>query len=369
MSKNNKTNKSKVKKVKKPLSTETKRNIGNVFKSIISNQAAVEGASEAPFWIAIIFFVVSIILPIIPTFVRESSKSATSAVASYNYGAQRGLFKVTEEFTKNGVKFNVVQGGYLSFEGITYNQDGYYVYDDIYKEEAPSTVEVYSFRVYVTEKVGDALSDLVLKLDAQKYEANTLNPYDESKKDYYDETKTEFYTPGFALFAKDTFVLAVYKNGTTTRAGNTPAGLNWNHLDANTNLLETVKKDTAELSGVKLEEKVFSNWKAVINDAYNDQRIITTWQTTGIYLGVYAGLVIFLGLMVFLLTRGKNNEFNYLKFMTCEYIVAWAAFTPAVLGMILSFIFGESMLGVMPFIILISIRVMWLSMRQLRPIQ
>ena len=93
------------------------------------------------------------------------------------------------------------------------------------------------------------------------------------------------------------------------------------------------------------------------------------WKTTLIYFGVYAGLMFFLGLMVFLLTRGKNNPFSSLNFWVCQKIAWWSAFSPAVLGMILGFVLSGNTIGSMAFVLLASLRIMWLSMRQLRPLQ
>ena len=74
-----------------------------------------------------------------------------------------------------------------------------------------------------------------------------------------------------------------------------------------------------------------------------------------------------MGLMMFLLTRGKNNPNRGLTFfITCK-IDAWITFTPALLGMILGFIWNAA--AGLGFIVLIGLRTMWLSMRQLSPTQ
>ena len=95
--------------------------------------------------------------------------------------------------------------------------------------------------------------------------------------------------------------------------------------------------------------------------------IKSMWSNTGIYLGVYAGLILFLGLMVFLLTRGKNNINRTMNFWVCQKVAWWSSFTPGLLALPLGFLLASNILGQMTFIVLLSIRVMWLSMRQLRP--
>jgi maltodextrin utilization protein YvdJ len=72
-----------------------------------------------------------------------------------------------------------------------------------------------------------------------------------------------------------------------------------------------------------------------------------------------------MGLMIFLLTRGKKNIFHIYTFGDCEKIAAWSMVSPALLSLILGFIFTDY--AMMFFIILLGLRVMWLSMKQLRP--
>ena len=87
--------------------------------------------------------------------------------------------------------------------------------------------------------------------------------------------------------------------------------------------------------------------------------------TSLLFLGIYVGLVFVMGLLVFVLTRGKNNMFNYLTFIDTQKIVWWACLTPAILAMILGFILTN--FAQMMFIVLLGLRVMWISMKQLRP--
>ncbi|MCR4880242.1 MAG: hypothetical protein K5906_04740, partial [Bacilli bacterium] len=76
-------------------------------------------------------------------------------------------------------------------------------------------------------------------------------------------------------------------------------------------------------------------------------------------------LTLFLGLLMFLLTRGKRNFNNYLKWYQCMCISAWAAFTPGLLGLIFGFLMPAY--AIMFFILFMGVRVMWLSMKQLSP--
>ena len=161
--------------------------------------------------------------------------------------------------------------------------------------------------------------------------------------------------------------MAVYKDNSVERAGTSLGGLTWNKSQ-NGELLTRVLNVSSDLANRAKTEAIFNNWKAILNETYTQQKNKTMLNMSLIYLGVYAGLVIFLGLMVFLLTRGKNNIFRSLSFFTCQKIAWWASFTPAILGLALAFLFSGNAIGQLAFILLLSLRVMWLSMRQLRPV-
>ena len=339
------------------MSPETKRNLGNVFKSIISNQAAIDGAKETPWWVATIFFVLSICLPVIPITVAYSKSYGSSFVSSYNYNSDVGVQNTFTSLKADGYVFNV-EGGLLSFNKPVSNDP---VATDTYRG-------AYNFLVYITDKTGDDLSAFVTILDNAKYESGTTNKYDEAKVEEYATNGTSFYTPGFVVFTKETMVMAVYKEGTTTRAGSTLGGLTWNNCPDGDIITRVLDVDN-ELTGANKTKAIFENWKSVLNETYIHQRDINTRNMSLIYLGVYAALVVFLGLMVFVLTRGKTNVYRYLNFWVCQKISWWASFTPAVLGMVLGFLMSSNVIGQMAFIVLASLRIMWMSMRQLRPRQ
>lgn len=349
----------KLKKQRKPMSPETKRNLINVFKSIISNQACIDGAKETPWWVATIFFVISICLPVIPITVSYSKAYGASFVSNYSYNADRGIENTFKAAKDAGWEINV-EGGLLSFNK---EADNTLVASDINNE-----THQYNFLLYATNKTGNELQSFVNGLDGAKYELGTANAYDETKAEEYTANGTQFYTPSFVVLAKETLAMAVYKDNSTNRAGASFGGLTWNKSQ-NGELLTRVLNVDETLTNRAKTEAIFGNWKVVLNETYTEQKNKTMLNMSLIYLGVYAGLVIFLGLMVFLLTRGKNNPFKYLNFWVCQKISWWAAFTPAVLGMIFAFIIQGNVIGQMGFIVLASLRVMWMSMRQLRPIQ
>ena len=363
MSKNQKPKK--LKKKREPMDPQKKRNLINVFKSIISNQACVDGGKEAPWWIAVIFLVLSMVLPVIPIVVSYSNAYGSSFLSSYNYSSDRGVQNTFESLKTNGVTLNIT-GDTLSYSKAV--SDEPIAVDIIHDTSRGAEYQYYNFMVYYTDRTGSQLSDFVNLIANTQYEVGTLNKYDEAKAGQYEADGTKFYTPSFVLLNKTTMAMAVYKTETTERVGTTAGGLNWNN-SAHGDLVARVLNVDASLEGTAKTKAIYNNWKSVLDETYLSAKNDTTLKMSLIYLAVYTGLMLFLGLMVWLLTRGKNSVYRYLNIWASEKIVWWASFTPAVLGLILGFVLAGNMIGQMAFIVLLSIRVMWLSMRQLRPVQ
>ena len=357
----------KLKKVKKQMSPKTRNILVNSFKGIISNQACVDNGKEAPWWLAIIFALVSVIIPLIPGFVSLDKAYGASFLNNGSFGIDRGLSEAFVSLKSENKELNI-KDGLLTYSGEVSGTKDYDLYKQVTTLSTIQDQEEYGFMLYYTTREGNELQDYVNQKVADYYKVGTL-----TKKDAGDAEGTAYYIPSFMILTKNTLVAATYKVDSTTRAGNTFGGLDW-WTTPNGNLvtyvLEGVESTTVEQVKHNTGDwaKVYNKWKAVFNQTYKNQKERAKWNTTLIYLGVYAGLIVFLGLMVFLLTRGKNNPFNTLNFWVCQKIAYFLSFTPAVLALILGFVFAGNMIGQMAFIMLLSLRIMWASMRQLRPI-
>lgn len=357
----------KLKKSKKGMNPESKRNLGLCFKSIISNQACVDGGKDAPWWIAIIFLCISVVLPLIPIMTKTSQLSGSSFLTGYSYNTDVGLYETTKNIMANNVKAKV-SGGNLSF----YDGDVKFADDDprlAVKEDVPYAIascvqnSEYVFRYYITNLKGSKFDSLITQLTKVKYVQGSTTP-----RAVDDPKGTKYYIPSFIVLGKETLVMALYGRHQSEASGSSPAGLDWNNTVNNKDLFEHVCSQNPDI--YTATSRTFNSYKTIFDDAYITSKGAMFTKTTLIYLGVYAGLIFFLGLMIFILTRGKNNVFKFMSFFCTQKIAWWAAFTPALLGMILAYILpGTSAIGQMAFVVLVSLRIMWLSMKQLKPVQ
>ena len=380
----------KLKKVNKGMSPKTKNILVNSFKGIISNQACIDNGKEAPWWLAILFLLFAVLIPLIPNHVAMNNTYGSSFLNSGAFDVDRGLAKAALKLKKEN-KILKVEGGHLHYYEGTTDKTPTALENDVLLYQDTSTIDAKTeikFTVYFSGKSGTALNNAI-KEYAKTYKVGTTDIIESTDPDY---KTTEKYIPSFMVLTPNTVRINIYKYHSTSSAASAPSGVfDWLSSpkgDLVERILKPVTKivdaDKNPVYGATTDEvannvdadhlpndvksKTYGVWKGIFNEAYLKYKNNAKWKTTLIYLGVYAGLMLFLGLMVFLLTRGKNNPFNVLNFWTCQKIGYFLSFTPAVLALIVGFIFSTNMIGQMAFIMLLSLRVMWASMRQLRPV-
>lgn len=367
----------------KGMSPKAKFTLVNAGKGIISNQAVIDGSKESPWWVAAIFLVFGIILPLIPGFAKLSKTNGGGFLTSGNYGLDTTLTtyayrkyqdnvdlfaqKGTLHYYKDGVEDPT------GFENPADDVDYFTDYRDSWHYSNNTTNQI-DLRVFLwSETNSSKLSRYVNTVTKQKYKLGTSTPYAPD-----DEKGTKYYTPNLIFITPKTMATALYKSNTTSQVQTSLGGLDWVNTSSKVGLISRLLKHgiaSGEISTMGENEyvttyraKTYAQFVYLNNECYSNQKTRTKWSNTGIYAGIYAGVILFLGLMIFVLTRGKNNPFKYLNVWHCQKIAWWASFTPAVLGLILAFVFAGNMIGQMAFILLISLRVMWLSMKQLRPV-
>lgn len=359
----------------------SKTTLKNVFGSLINNQRSIDGAKNNPWWIAIIMFILGIFLPVIPMMVQAGKTYGSSFLDGTTYGYEVTMTKATQDLKAQGFEFTVDGKGEL----IAYkNEAGYevqYLVDGegqstgiekpVY-EYINSTNNQISLQVYWSPRTN--IQPLYDALNAQKYQTGTsklgLVEDDPATEDVDEAAVATYYAPSYTILYPNGIISVLKKNNTTEIATYSYLGNNWKHFENGTKVLEkalNVEMDDAKkvVTNKEYNAAVMKNWAGIYDVAYTDQKTSTFWAQTGIYTGIYAAISLFMGLMLWLLTRGKRNMFNYLKLHTCLAIDAYNSVACGILGLVLGFIFKNY--SMMFFIILIGLRTMWMSMKQLRP--
>ena len=82
----------------------TKFVIGSFFKSLISNDAAVEAGKRAPWWMGAIMFVLSVGLPLIPIATSTMNRNGSDLFASGSLNFDRNITEASVKLLEENKK-------------------------------------------------------------------------------------------------------------------------------------------------------------------------------------------------------------------------------------------------------------------------
>lgn len=353
------------------------------IKSLFSNAICLDISTSLKwFWSIIVFVLVLLVSVVQPTVTNSQISGAqlinSTASDTINYGLTDYVERTTniKEGEKDySIKFDVKTS---SLSG-TYQYDTYSDYV-VSGDAATSVIKPFftSFHngqrmldIYVgttyseeTSFITNIVSSNPVYGDASKEEREEFNKVNENFK-YTRTTSCIIFTQN------NIYVLLCDGNG------NQAAQLNGNFkyvLEAFPELSKNSTYSLTEALGYGLTPDLTATEKCNIivqnsanyfHKVYIDPVFTQTWVTFGIYCGVNGGIMIVMAFIIFAMTRGKNNPNRSIKLLQCFSIAFWFAITPALISISLGFAIPQ--FGPMLFLITYSFRVMFLSMKYLRP--
>ena len=350
---------------------ETKRTLKNTFGSLISNDLAIDGAKNSPWWIGVILFILGTFIPIIPIMVTASKNYGASFASSYVYGYDQALVSCGLKLKADSYSFSVNENNELvGKKGEDVLQNTWFDNADLtpieFYDSTIDGVTTRTLNLYYTDrpwsnKSGNSIQDMIKTLDKTYYGIGTNEIYDAEKH------TLGSYVASYLILSKNGSYSKIYKYNTTTAASVTYTGMDWKHAQFAELVEYTIAVDNLEanVQDIRYVNGSFAKWKEVFNRGYLSQKLKTFWLTSGLYYGINVGLGLFLGLMMWLLTRGKRNPNRNLNIWTTVKISWWIDVAPGILGMILGFVWPAA--AGIGYIVLMGLRAMWLSMRQLNP--
>jgi hypothetical protein len=111
---------------------------------------------------------------------------------------------------------------------------------------------------------------------------------------------------------------------------------------------------------------VFDNWLNFFDQSFAYSKSVLLLAQTGLTFVVNAIMALLMSLVIFIMTRGKNNPNKHFKFSDTMKIGAWALLAPALLTIVAGALFPE--FAGTAFVLFVGLRLMWLSSRYLRPV-
>ena len=324
----------------KIIKNKKKFNFASVWKfvrTLFKNDAVVEVATTTKWYWSLIVFVFALVISVLPSTVSQATAQGRNFVSGSNTSysdpyingsrAPKPLYSYSRQVENSG---HTTTTNYL----------------DIY--------------VYYTGSNGTLDLNLLLS-NIQATNTNFADGYTTNT-----DVKYTRQTP-FILFTDDGFYAVNYSSqGSTSISGNFAHMLEAFNFTGSTYTFKDVLgyQIANNLSVSDMQTAIFNNFLTWCDYTYLDARFTSTWVTFGIYCGVNGSIMLLMGLILWLMCRGKNNPNNKLKIWETYSMGFWASLSPAILSL---FGFLMPSLGMMLFIMLYAFRIMFLSMKQLRP--
>ncbi|MCD8195161.1 MAG: hypothetical protein LUD22_02565 [Coprobacillus sp.] len=370
----------------------TSTNLKNIFGSLIFNKRAIECGRTLPWWSALIVFVLSVFIPVIPSLCNNALSKGESFLSEYTYNYENHLAGAFMDLSIDGYTITVDTSEATGKNIATLRQDGLIVSEESFDDHVPFATYVnsvsneYEMQVFFTYKTGngaETINDLITDISYTYYWNNTTGSCTQEDLDIWNNShpmdQRTMYRPSILILSTNYIYAEIVAPGdddyTYTYSGdwiNYPSGTEiiseFLTVELEDGTLITPPTTEAEKDELLRNQEYLDGFtvslKSMLNYGYISTKNQMTLYTTLIYEAIYITLTFFMGLLVYLLTRGKRNYYHFLKHMTCQKINAWAAFSPAVLAMALGWLAPNY--GIVFYIIFIGIRIIWMSLRQLR---
>lgn len=342
------------------------KNFKLIMKSLINNGACIEGGRTKKWYFAVIFVVLALIFAILPITVSTiKTKGSDFTNLTYLYNYDNAIVAFSDHLYEK--ELHMVVRGEEKEKYLEVDEDDWNALHPEQKYVHTNLEDKADFEVYYSSKVGDEFSEFYTSVS--KY----ANPYEPSEE--------KLRSISYLLFGKEKFAGQLFQPGAEPTVISGIAGdyltlstdfdfasiaeITIDGVTYKTSLDEKFNESPLVLNSYR--ENILSSWNKIYDDVYYKSKLGAIRDSTLIMLGVDVLLIFFMGLMVFILTRGKNNPFRIYTFWETQKIAYWASLTPGVLALILGFVLPQY--AVMLFVMLIGIRIMWMSMKSLKPVQ
>lgn len=323
------------------------KNFKLILRSLFSNDACVQGGRTRPWYFAIPMFLIAMVLALVPIFVQTITRQGDSIVSSNSYQMDVASERFVEELNNKGITLEI-KNHQLLVNGKVDDKE----WNDKFTTKDPNGNNCYIHHhidptypddpTKASPDLGVYYVPSVYLDNSTKYNSIIYFPTEE-------EGKTMNRNYSMILFTEKTVIVYIYASSKNSNQSIGTIYGDYNSLD----------------DGFKINDiKSWDEWKSFYRAAYNSNRLKLTWQTTLIMLAINAGITIFMGFMLWILTRGRNN-LNWFGLWETQKISYWATISPAILTTGLGFLIASFSQVMFP--MLLGVRVMWLSMKLLRP--
>lgn len=368
------------------------------IRSWFNNDRCIE-AREKNGFIALGIGLASIILASLPILTTRMSTDAGTILDTPTYNLENSLMIFQDEASEAGVQIKISNNSLASVEN----------FDSIATNVTSSGTVYYWAHSYTTEKPiiedesssstsedsssgsestsGASIQGAVVTKEITVYDllvfrapsTQTVSEFASSvlttandPNTWYESTQSIFATNAIIIGEQGIYIYKATANLTSATTllltYDAPLYQGKNLIALIDDLIEEQLPVGSEYTIAEYSSAVVSAYKQVIVAGYETTKVSSAWAYTGVAAVIDLAMVLIFGLTIFLMTRGKNNPFRDYTFLQCYKIIGWASFSPALLSL---FAFmpaiGGSSIGLLLFVLLLGVRTMWISMKNLRP--
>ena len=311
------------------------KNFKMILKSLISNNTCIDGGRGKKWYFAITMFFLAIVIALVPTFVKQIKTHGDDMFASGSYGVQEASMAFSEELNK---------------ETTTYSLK---IIPDTEAEKPTNKLVVEGEFDKFEYKDGETV------LFTFYYHAGELN--EDVINSYKGDGKTSY-----ALFTEHEFCVYLVNPNSKTALSSIGCLNAYKYFELGDKGYIDLK-DTLATGETVTEalQNTWQNWKDFYRKAYNANRLKQLWLQCLIMGGIDIVVTLLMGFMIWILTRGKKNPYRCFTLWETQKISYWCSITPAILTIALGFLLKNFAQVLFP--LLLGVRVMWLSMKSLRP--
>lgn len=365
MSKNKNKN---VKKSKARMSEATKDKLKTGFLTLVNNDAAIKAGREYHWWMPVLLAIVGLVITLVPTFVSNMQINAgDSTLAANGYSVSNGLAKFQKELKEKNIDLQIGEDGILHYDESVvtplYNAGG----TDEKKAWYEATNEVGGYPQLRVLFSSDSISSLMVTT-LSTYEVKTSSTITNSDGTTSEQEVSTSYRVSVLVFKESGFTFASYADRSVVT---TSSAISYSYEALKgKSLLSLCPDSSVDADSQEYVTEVRNNYRNLLNKGYEATKVETAWKNVGILSGINAGIVLLLGLVLFLVTRGKNNPYRMITFWEAQKIAYWEVMAPAILSLILGFIMGSSgaySITMFSFLFLYGMRIMWTSMKSFSP--
>lgn len=334
-----------------------------ILRSLINNAVIIEGRKRK--WLeSFVVFIIAMIIALIPSTVTSATVTGSAIIdtkKTNSYGVEDGLKYFSETMKEKGISFKIVQENKSKIITIIESEekwgdntngeyyrnfvDDYFYYkrtDRVYqKDENDETVGyeeklVERLRVYQYVDLDNAaLNKKLSEIQSQKIEDEPVS--------------------SFLAIGKTTCFFFIYSK----------TAKNWSNPVATRQLTYDRFKDGQEVISNYTGNKSIEIWAEFLDTGYETTKITTVFSQMGIFAAINVLVSLFMSIMIFVVTRGKRNPYRDYKFTEAMKIVGIASLAPSIISAIVGFILPAY--SSMIFMLLIGVRIMWLTSKNLNP--